>query len=133
MKAHGGNCDARIDRSWADRLASGDRRSIATALTAVENDTPLARDILRDIHQLTGSAFVVGITGPPGVGKSTLLSLLMRFYDPTAGEVRLDGVALSNYKLKVKYLLILAYISIIIFIFNGYKYYNIKINKWLKE
>jgi LAO/AO transport system kinase len=64
--------------TWADRLSSGDRRSVAAALTAVENDTPRAREILREIHSLTGNALVVGFTGPPGVGKSTLVSACIR-------------------------------------------------------
>ncbi len=69
---------AKTTGGWAERLSSGDRRSIATALTAVENDTPSAAGIMRDIHQLTGSALVVGLTGAPGVGKSTLLSACIR-------------------------------------------------------
>ena len=72
---------------------SGDRRSIATALTAVENDTPQARDVLQDIHRLTGSALVVGFTGAPGVGKSTLLNACIRQFrhlSLTVGVVAVD-------------------------------------------
>jgi len=64
--------------SWAVRLASGDRRSIATAITAVENGTPAAREVLREISGLTGNAMIVGFTGAPGVGKSTLVSACIR-------------------------------------------------------
>src|SRR6266446_4828363 len=41
----------------------------------------------------------VGIMGATGAGKTTLMGLLARFYDPTAGEIRLDGVDLRDYKL----------------------------------
>jgi LAO/AO transport system kinase len=72
------NVTEKDTRSWAVRLTSGDRRSIATAITAVENDTPAAREVLREISHLTGSAMVVGFTGAPGVGKSTLVSACIR-------------------------------------------------------
>lgn len=64
--------------TWAERLRSGDRRALAAALTAVENDTPLGREVLRDIQPLAGDALVVGFTGAPGVGKSTLVGACIR-------------------------------------------------------
>lgn len=64
--------------NWAERLSSGDRRSIAAAITAVENDTPQGREILRRIQHLLGNALVVGFTGAPGVGKSTLVNACIR-------------------------------------------------------
>ena len=79
---------AKTTGGWAERLSSGDRRSIATALTAVENDTPSAAGIMRDIYQLTGAALVVGLTGAPGVGKSTLLSACIR-------ELRLQALSVG--------------------------------------
>ena len=57
--------------------------------------TPILHDI--NLHIPAGSR--VGIVGKTGAGKTTLMSLLMRFYDPTTGEVCLDGSNLSNYKL----------------------------------
>jgi LAO/AO transport system kinase len=60
------------------RLRSGDDRALARALTLVENCAPEAREILRQLSSLSGSAIVVGITGPPGVGKSTLADTLAR-------------------------------------------------------
>jgi LAO/AO transport system kinase len=62
------------EQNWADALRSGDRRRLARALTAVENSTALAGRILADIGSLTGRAHVVGVTGPPGAGKSTLVA-----------------------------------------------------------
>ena len=62
---------------------------------AYGNDPPVLRDISFDVPSGTR----VGIAGTTGAGKTTLVSLLTRFYDPTAGEVTLDGVDLRDYKL----------------------------------
>ncbi len=56
---------------------AGDRRSLARLLTAVENRTALAEQALRLLYPLAGRAHVVGITGPPGAGKSTLVAALI--------------------------------------------------------
>lgn len=68
----------------ADLLA-GSRRALARAITAVENDAPEAEAILRAIHPHTGGAHIVGVTGPPGAGKSTLTDGLAKAFR-TAGE-----------------------------------------------
>jgi LAO/AO transport system kinase len=70
-------------RQWtAETLAAGvregDRRALARAITLVENSDPLAYELVREVYPETGSAYVVGITGPPGVGKSTLIAALVR-------------------------------------------------------
>jgi LAO/AO transport system kinase len=59
-------------------IRAGDRRALARAITLVENGDPLAYDVVRDVYPDTGRAFALGITGPPGVGKSTLISTLVR-------------------------------------------------------
>ena len=61
----------------SDAARAGDRRSLARLLTAVENHTPVAEAALRRVYPLAGSAHLVGITGPPGAGKSTLVSSLI--------------------------------------------------------
>lgn len=58
------------------------------------------RDILTDIHFTLAPGESAAIIGPSGVGKTTLLNLLPRFYDPTRGEVRIDGADLRGLKLK---------------------------------
>jgi LAO/AO transport system kinase len=70
-------------RDWtAETLAAGvregDRRALARAITLVENGDPLAYDLVREVYPETGSAYVVGVTGPPGVGKSSLIAALVR-------------------------------------------------------
>jgi LAO/AO transport system kinase len=60
----------------ASRLLAGDRRALARAITLVENDTPEGWALVREIYPHTGRAAILGFTGPPGVGKSTLLAAL---------------------------------------------------------
>ena len=67
------------DPTLAQRLLDGDRRALARAITLVENDDPAGWELVREIYPHTGRATVLGFTGPPGVGKSTLLSALTRY------------------------------------------------------
>jgi LAO/AO transport system kinase len=60
------------------RIHDGDRRALAQAATLIENETEVGRALIRELSLHTGRALVVGITGPPGVGKSTLVDQLIR-------------------------------------------------------
>ena len=62
----------------AQRLLSGDKRALARAITLVENDDPAGWELVREVFPKTGQASVIGFTGPPGVGKSTLLAALTK-------------------------------------------------------
>ena len=64
--------------SLAAGVRAGEKRALARAITLVENSDPLAYDLVRDVYPETGRAYAVGVTGPPGVGKSTLISALVR-------------------------------------------------------
>src|SRR5436190_1305495 len=64
--------------SLAEGIRNGDRRALARAITLVENSDPLAYDVVRELYPETGRTYAVGITGPPGVGKSSLISALVR-------------------------------------------------------
>ncbi|HXR28688.1 MAG TPA: methylmalonyl Co-A mutase-associated GTPase MeaB [Solirubrobacteraceae bacterium] len=66
------------DATLAQRLLQGDRRALARAITLVENDRPEGWELVREVYPHTGKAEVVGFTGPPGVGKSTLIGALTR-------------------------------------------------------
>jgi LAO/AO transport system kinase len=85
-------------RDWtAETLAAavraGDRRALARAITLVENGDPMAYEVVREVYPETGSAYVVGVTGPPGVGKSSLLAALVRHIraaDKTVGVISVD-------------------------------------------
>jgi LAO/AO transport system kinase len=59
-------------------VREGDRRALARAITLVENGDPLAYDLIRELYPETGGAYAIGVTGPPGVGKSSLISALVR-------------------------------------------------------
>jgi len=69
---------SRDDRPLARRLLDGDRRALARAISLVESDDPEGWELVREIYPHTGGAAVVGVTGAPGVGKSTLLSELVK-------------------------------------------------------
>ena len=74
-------------------VRSGDRRALARAITLVENSDPLAYEVVRDLYRETGRAYAVGVTGPPGVGKSTLISALVRHVreqDRSVGVITVD-------------------------------------------
>ena len=72
----------------ADAAVAGDRRALARLLTAVENRTAIAEAALRRLYPSTGRAHLVGITGAPGAGKSTLVAALI-------AEVRAAGRAVA--------------------------------------
>jgi LAO/AO transport system kinase len=75
--------------SLAAGVRDGDKRALARAITLVENSDPLAYELVRDLYPETGRAYAVGVTGPPGVGKSSLISALVRH---VRGEGRSVGV-----------------------------------------
>lgn len=67
-----------MEANLAARVRAGDRRALAQALTAIENGRPESREILAALFPHGGGAMVVGLTGPPGVGKSTLADALAK-------------------------------------------------------
>ena len=85
-------------RDWtretlAAGVRGGDRRALARAITLVENRDPLAYEVVADLYPETGGAYAVGLTGPPGVGKSSLISALVRHVrarDTSVGVVSVD-------------------------------------------
>jgi LAO/AO transport system kinase len=85
-------------RDWTrENLAAGvrdgDRRALARAISLVEDGDPLAYGVVADLYPETGSSYSVGVTGPPGVGKSSLVSALIRHVrerGTTVGVVSVD-------------------------------------------
>ncbi|MFB3812773.1 MAG: methylmalonyl Co-A mutase-associated GTPase MeaB [Terriglobales bacterium] len=78
---------------WVERLRNGDTRALARAITAVENRTPEALPLLKALFPFSGKARIVGLTGAPGAGKSTLVDQLAREYrkqDRTVGIIAVD-------------------------------------------
>jgi len=68
--------DAAKSATLAERLVAGDKRALARAITLIESDDPAGWDLIREVYPGTGKARIVGFTGPPGVGKSTLIGAL---------------------------------------------------------
>jgi LAO/AO transport system kinase len=80
-------------QSWIDALRSGDVRTLARAISVVENRAPGWSDLLKALFPHSGRARVIGLTGPPGAGKSTLVDQLARLYrkqNQTVGIVAVD-------------------------------------------
>ena len=61
---------------WAAKVCAGEVRAISRAITAIENHSPEAEDLLRELFPHTGQAYLTGVTGAPGTGKSTLVDRL---------------------------------------------------------
>jgi LAO/AO transport system kinase len=85
-------------RDWtremlAAGVRAGDRRALARAISLVENSDPVAYELVRELYPETGRAYAIGITGPPGVGKSSLISALVRHVraqEKTVGVISVD-------------------------------------------
>lgn len=79
--------------SWIDRLREGDSRALARAISIVEDRAPGRFELLKALFPHTGHARIIGITGAPGAGKSTLVDQLARYYrqqNQTVGIVAVD-------------------------------------------
>jgi LAO/AO transport system kinase len=68
--------DAAGSTSLAERLVDGDKRALARAITLIESDDPAGWELVREVFPRTGRARIIGFTGPPGVGKSTLIGAI---------------------------------------------------------
>ncbi len=78
--------------TWAKQIRGGDVRAISRAITAVENQDPQAADLLKQIFPFTGQAYVIGVTGAPGTGKSTLVDRMAAHYRVLAERIGIIAV-----------------------------------------
>ncbi len=77
----------------SDRVLAGDARAVARAISLIEDEAASGADLIKRIYPRTGHAYLVGITGPPGAGKSTLVDRLtgeIRRTGPTVGIIAVD-------------------------------------------
>jgi LAO/AO transport system ATPase len=81
---------------WATAIAAGDRRAIARAITAMENETAAAGPLRSALAGHSGHARVIGITGPPGAGKSTLVNALIGAFLARGARVAVVAVDPSS-------------------------------------
>ncbi len=80
----------------AEKIISGNIRSVARLIREIDDNVPGAREVLRDIYPSTGKAYVVGITGSPGGGKSTLVDQMvthLRAAGKTVGVLAVDSTS----------------------------------------
>jgi LAO/AO transport system kinase len=80
----------------AERLLAGDKRALARAISLVEDDEPEGWEVVREIYPHTGRAAVVGLTGPPGAGKSTLIAALTRTRRAAGREIGVISIDPSS-------------------------------------
>ncbi len=76
-RPHAPTGSGRAHAGLAERLVAGDKRTLARAISLVENDDPEGWALVREVYPRTGHAAVLGLTGPPGVGKSTIIAALV--------------------------------------------------------
>src|SRR5271154_1731314 len=78
---------------WASKILSGDVRSVSRAISAIENHSPESEQLLKQLFPRTGQAYLTGITGAPGTGKSTLvdrLAAVHRKHHESVGVIAVD-------------------------------------------
>jgi LAO/AO transport system kinase len=84
------------DRTLAERLLDGDKRALARAITLVESDDPAGWELVREVYPQTGKAAIVGLTGAPGSGKSTLIGALTKIRREAGRQVAVLSIDPSS-------------------------------------
>ena len=77
---------------WAARVCAGDIRAVSRAISAIENHQPDAEELLRCLFASTGGAYLTGVTGAPGTGKSTLVDRLAAYFRKNQEQVGIIAV-----------------------------------------
>ena len=83
-------------QDWVEQIRSGEMRAISRAITAVENGEPEAEEILRQLFPHTGKGYLIGVTGSPGAGKSSLVDRLAAAYRKQGRRVGIIAVDPSS-------------------------------------
>ena len=78
------------------RLLGGDRRALARVISKIEREDPEVPEVVREIYPHTGDAITVGFTGPPGVGKSSIIAKLIKLYRDEGKKVGVVSVDPSS-------------------------------------
>src|SRR3954454_10406289 len=80
----------------AERLLKGDKRALARGISLVEDEEADGSALVREVYPHTGKAAIVGFTGPPGAGKSTLIGALIRVQRAASREVAVLSIDPSS-------------------------------------
>src|SRR5215475_2404949 len=88
--------DAKMSSELYDRIIAGDPNAVARAISKVEDAAPDSGALMKSIFSRTGRALVVGITGSPGAGKSSLVDKLAAFYRQRGDRVGIIAVDPSS-------------------------------------
>ena len=78
------------------QLLKGDKRSLSRAISILEKDVPEGLEVMRDVHAHTGKAYTIGVTGPPGAGKSTLIARMTEEFRSSGASVGIIAVDPSS-------------------------------------
>jgi LAO/AO transport system kinase len=78
--------------SLSAKILDGDRRSVARGITIVENDNSSTAELIKELYPHTGKAYRVGITGPPGAGKSTITNQLTKYFRKSNKKIGIIAV-----------------------------------------
>src|ERR1700755_3245427 len=84
------------DGTLAERLIAGGKRALARAITLVESDDPAGWELVREVYPHTGNAAVIGLTGAPGAGKSTLIGALTKLRREAGRDVAVLSIDPSS-------------------------------------
>ena len=84
------------DNNLVERLLGGDRRALARIISKIEGEDPGVPGMIREIYPRTGEAVTIGFTGPPGVGKSSIIAKLIRLYRDEGKKVGIVSVDPSS-------------------------------------
>ncbi len=85
-----------MERAWLESLRAGEPRAIARALSAVERGGVDARDVIGAVYRFTGKTHIIGVTGAPGTGKSTLVNALAKLLRRRGSRVGILAVDPSS-------------------------------------
>lgn len=84
------------NENLTERLLSGDRRALARVITKIEREDPEAKGIVAEVYPKTGDSTTIGFTGPPGVGKSSIIAKLIKLYREEGKKVAVVSVDPSS-------------------------------------